>query len=72
MVHADLKPDNIVLNQNLTVLKLCDFGSASTMDEENAITPYLVSRSTAPPKSVPHPLIIIFIINNLYIILFSF
>lgn len=27
ILHADLKPDNIVLNQKLTVLKLCDFGA---------------------------------------------
>lgn len=28
IIHADLKPDNIVLNHNYTVLKLCDFGTA--------------------------------------------
>lgn len=50
MLHADLKPDNIVLNANLTVLKLCDFGSASLMEEENAITPYLVSRFYRAPE----------------------
>jgi serine/threonine protein kinase len=50
MLHADLKPDNIVLNAKLNVLKLCDFGSASLMEEENAITPYLVSRFYRAPE----------------------
>lgn len=29
VLHADLKPDNIVTNQQKTVLKLCDFGRCS-------------------------------------------
>ncbi|KAL6079609.1 U4/U6 small nuclear ribonucleoprotein prp4 [Balamuthia mandrillaris] len=50
ILHADLKPDNIVTNKAGTVLKLCDFGSASLADEENAITPYLVSRFYRAPE----------------------
>jgi serine/threonine-protein kinase PRP4 len=32
IVHADLKPDNILVNQHHNVLKICDFGSAFRMD----------------------------------------
>ena len=43
IVHADIKPDNILVNETKSILKLCDFGSASLVSE-NEITPYLVSR----------------------------
>ena len=43
IVHADIKPDNILVNESKLQLKLCDFGSASHV-AENEITPYLVSR----------------------------
>ena len=43
IVHADIKPDNILVNESKSLLKLCDFGSASLVSE-NEITPYLVSR----------------------------
>ena len=39
--HADLKPDNIVVNDKYNLLKVCDFGSAANGDD-NEITPYLV------------------------------
>ncbi|KAG5642041.1 hypothetical protein DXG03_003739 [Asterophora parasitica] len=41
IMHADIKPDNILVNEQKTVLKLCDLGSASDASE-NDITPYLV------------------------------
>jgi serine/threonine-protein kinase PRP4 len=43
IIHADIKPDNILVNETKSLLKLCDFGSASLISE-NEITPYLVSR----------------------------
>ena len=43
IIHADIKPDNILVNETKSMLKLCDFGSASLVNE-NEITPYLVSR----------------------------
>ena len=43
IIHADIKPDNILVNETKSILKLCDFGSASLVSE-NEITPYLVSR----------------------------
>lgn len=40
---TDIKPDNILVNETKLMLKLCDFGSASHISD-NEITPYLVSR----------------------------
>ncbi|OON17796.1 kinase domain protein, partial [Opisthorchis viverrini] len=54
ILHADIKPDNILVNENKILLKLSDFGSASTI-QDNEITPYLVSRFyRAPEISVPY------------------
>lgn len=49
ILHADIKPDNILVNENKTLLKLSDFGSASTF-EDNEITEYLVSRFYRAPE----------------------
>lgn len=72
ILHADIKPDNILVsasnsynlvgkvtlistvvslkvNENKLSLKLCDFGSASSLSE-NDITPYLVSRFYRAPE----------------------
>ena len=49
VLHADLKPDNILVNEAKTLIKLCDFGSAFYSDE-NAITPYLASRFYRAPE----------------------
>jgi serine/threonine-protein kinase PRP4 len=43
IIHADIKPDNILVNETKSILKLCDFGSASHV-ADCEITPYLVSR----------------------------
>nr|CAD7429475.1 unnamed protein product [Timema monikensis] len=49
ILHADIKPDNILVSESKLVLKLCDFGSASHV-AENEITPYLVSRFYRAPE----------------------
>ncbi|XP_052012203.1 serine/threonine-protein kinase PRP4 homolog isoform X2 [Apodemus sylvaticus] len=49
ILHADIKPDNILVNESKTILKLCDFGSASHV-ADNDITPYLVSRFYRAPE----------------------
>ncbi|KAF9584180.1 U4/U6 small nuclear ribonucleoprotein prp4 [Lunasporangiospora selenospora] len=51
ILHADIKPDNILVNESKTVLKLCDLGSASDTTE-NEITPYLVSRFYRAPEII--------------------
>jgi serine/threonine-protein kinase PRP4 len=51
ILHADIKPDNILVNETKLVLKLCDFGSAS-YSQDNDITPYLVSRFYRAPEII--------------------
>ncbi|KAL5292360.1 PRPF4B family protein [Megaselia abdita] len=51
ILHADIKPDNILVNETHLILKLCDFGSASTISD-NEITPYLVSRFYRAPEII--------------------
>ena len=51
IVHADIKPDNILVNETKMTLKLADFGSASHI-AENEITPYLVSRFYRAPEVI--------------------
>ena len=49
ILHSDIKPDNILVNNKKTVLKLCDFGSASYLIDSE-IAPYLVSRFYRAPE----------------------
>lgn len=51
ILHADIKPDNILVNESNLILKLCDFGSASHITD-NEITPYLVSRFYRSPEII--------------------
>ncbi|PYH41384.1 putative serine/threonine protein kinase (Prp4) [Aspergillus saccharolyticus JOP 1030-1] len=51
ILHADLKPDNLLVNEHYNVLKVCDLGSASPATE-NEITPYLVSRFYRAPEII--------------------
>lgn len=51
ILHADLKPDNLLVNEHRNVLKVCDLGSASPASE-NEITPYLVSRFYRAPEVI--------------------
>jgi serine/threonine-protein kinase PRP4 len=51
ILHADIKPDNVLVNESKNTLKLCDLGSAS-FDNENEITPYLVSRFYRAPEII--------------------
>lgn len=50
-IHADLKPDNILVNEARNMLKICDLGSASPITE-NATAPYLVSRFYRAPEVI--------------------
>ncbi|PHZ12393.1 kinase-like protein [Rhizopus microsporus ATCC 52813] len=49
IIHADIKPDNILVSESRNTLKLCDLGSASDVTD-NGITPYLVSRFYRAPE----------------------
>jgi len=55
ILHADIKPDNILVNASKSMLKLCDLGSATDISYENTstmITPYLVSRFYRAPEII--------------------
>ena len=54
IVHADIKPDNILVNSDFSSVKLCDFGSAFFVTDVDAKdpTPYLVSRFYRPPEVI--------------------
>jgi serine/threonine-protein kinase PRP4 len=61
LVHADIKPDNILVTENKATLKVCDLGSACDVDG-GELTPYLVSRFYRAPeisesKSYPETII---------------
>lgn len=51
VLHADVKPDNILVSASRTMVKLADFGSAM-FSGDNEITPYLVSRFYRPPEVI--------------------
>ncbi|KAF8040234.1 hypothetical protein BT93_B2465 [Corymbia citriodora subsp. variegata] len=60
VLHCDIKPDNVLVNEAKNVLKLCDFGNAMYAGK-NEITPYLVSRFYRAPEIIlglpyDHPL----------------
>lgn len=53
ILFSDIKPDNILLDDKQTTIKLCDFGSAFKVDEgKQDPTPYLVSRFYRAPEIV--------------------
>ncbi|XP_027360792.1 serine/threonine-protein kinase prpf4B-like isoform X2 [Abrus precatorius] len=60
VLHCDIKPDNMLVNDAKNVLKLCDLGNAMFAGK-NEVTPYLVSRFYRAPEIIlglpyDHPL----------------
>jgi len=51
IVHADIKPDNILISAGHNMVKICDLGSAMELSEVEA-TPYLVSRFYRAPEII--------------------
>ncbi|KAH8826165.1 kinase-like protein [Flagelloscypha sp. PMI_526] len=58
ITHVDIKPDNILISNNKTTLKVRDLGSAADASSaESTPTPYLVSRFYRTPEIIlglPH------------------
>jgi serine/threonine-protein kinase PRP4 len=54
LIHADLKPDNILVSADFGVVQLADFGSAIDVNSpgENQPTPYLISRFYRAPEVI--------------------
>jgi|EP00966_Prymnesium_polylepis_P061988 serine/threonine protein kinase len=51
IMHADLKPDNIVVNDKYNMIKVCDFGSASGGDDNE------ISEISPPISPPPIPVV---------------
>jgi len=51
IVHADMKPENILVAENRAMLKVCDLGSANDSDTTEPM-PYLVSRFYRAPEII--------------------
>eukprot|EP00933_Yihiella_yeosuensis_P020861 TRINITY_DN16646_c0_g1_i2.p1 TRINITY_DN16646_c0_g1~~TRINITY_DN16646_c0_g1_i2.p1 ORF type:complete len:615 (-),score=166.98 TRINITY_DN16646_c0_g1_i2:135-1979(-) len=51
IIHADIKPDNILISAGHNVVKICDLGSGMEMTEVEP-TPYLVSRFYRAPEII--------------------
>jgi len=51
IIHADIKPDNILISAGHNIVKICDLGSTTELTEVE-ITPYLVSRFYRAPEII--------------------
>jgi serine/threonine-protein kinase PRP4 len=51
IIHCDLKPDNILVNRQKNLIRVCDLGSAMYLTEVE-ITPYVCSRFYRPPEVI--------------------
>lgn len=51
ILHADLKPDNILVSEKRNLLKVCDLGTAAFANDAE-VTPYLVSRFYRAPEVI--------------------
>jgi len=51
VVHADIKPDNVLVSADTKKIKLCDFGTAFP-ESEASLVEYLVSRYYRAPEII--------------------
>merc|ERR1712151_109761 len=51
IIHADIKPDNILISEGHNIVKFCDLGTAFEF-KDVAVTPYLVSRYYRAPEVI--------------------
>ncbi|PWI69209.1 hypothetical protein PCL_00856 [Purpureocillium lilacinum] len=56
IIHADLKPDNILIHETRQFVKICDLGTAIDRDDaataHSQVTPYLISRFYRAPEVI--------------------
>lgn len=50
--HRDIKPQNLLLDPNTGILKLCDFGSAKILVENEPNVSYICSRYYRSPELI--------------------
>lgn len=50
--HRDIKPQNILLDSKSGIVKLCDFGSAKTLVENEGSVSYICSRYYRAPELI--------------------
>ena len=50
IIHRDVKPQNILVEDNKFAMKLCDFGSAKKIDYKTASVSYICSRYYRAPE----------------------
>ena len=50
--HRDIKPQNLLLDPNSGILKLCDFGSAKILVENEPNVSYICSRYYRAPELI--------------------
>lgn len=50
--HRDIKPQNLLLDPNTGVLKLCDFGSAKILVQNEPNVSYICSRYYRAPELI--------------------
>eukprot|EP00931_Biecheleriopsis_adriatica_P018749 TRINITY_DN13015_c0_g1_i1.p1 TRINITY_DN13015_c0_g1~~TRINITY_DN13015_c0_g1_i1.p1 ORF type:complete len:449 (-),score=94.91 TRINITY_DN13015_c0_g1_i1:21-1250(-) len=51
VLHADIKPDNILVSEDQRVVKFCDLGTATYFDDLQ-VAPYLMSRFYRAPEII--------------------
>merc|ERR1719433_807339 len=51
VIHADIKPDNILMSKDQNVVKFCDLGTAVEM-KDVSVSPYLASRFYRAPEII--------------------
>ena len=52
IVHADIKPDNFLMDSSFKSIKLADFGTAFTLEEHSTDVDYLVARYYRAPEVI--------------------
>jgi glycogen synthase kinase 3 beta len=52
IVHRDIKPQNLLVNQDTGVLKICDFGSAKIIQPDEKSVSYIASRFYRAPELI--------------------